>query len=142
MYEVSFNIYEGSKKNEECKPIQINDKEIYLSVGGYLSLDSKLPYSLLIHVHYDEDTCEELTTNIEELKSFRPYIAINPDFKDKELIDQLKNLSIISDTIETVNKNNKDYEIVEVNIDELKEYKPFGDSILKDYKNKDKGLDM
>lgn len=142
MYEVSFNIYEGSKKNKECKPIKIDDNEIYLSVGGYLSLDDRLPYSLLIHVHYDEDTCKELTTNIEELKSFSPYIAINPKFKDKKLIDKLKNLSIISDTIETVKKGKKEYEIVEVNIEELKEYKPFGDSILKDYKNKDKGMDM
>lgn len=141
MYEVSFNIYQGSKNDKDCKPIKIDDKEIYLSVGGYLSMGD-MPYSLLIDVHYDEDNCEELTTNISELKSFRPYIAINPDFKDEKLVDKLKDLSILSDTIETVTKDGKEYKIVEVNIDELKEYKPFGDSILKDYKNKDKGLDM
>lgn len=101
-----------------------------------------MPYSLLIHAHYDKDTEEELTENISELKSFEPYIAINPDFKDKKLVDRLKDLSILSDTVKTVNKDGKEYEIVEVNIDELKEYKPFGDSILKDYRNKEKGLEM
>lgn len=141
MYEVSFNIYEGSKKDEECKPIEVDGKEIYLSVGGYLSMGD-MPYSLLIHAHYDKDTEEELTENISELKSFEPYIAINPDFKDKKLVDRLKDLSILSDTVKTVNKDGKEYEIVEVNIDELKEYKPFGDSILKDYRNKEKGLEM
>lgn len=141
MYEVSFNIYEGSKKDEECKPIEVDGKEIYLSVGGYLSMGD-MPYSLLIHAHYDKDTEEELTENISELKSFEPYIAINPDFKDTKLVNKLKDLSILSDTIETVNKDGKEYKIVEVNIDELKDYKPFGDSILKDYKNKEKGLDM
>lgn len=141
MYEVSFNIYEGSKKDEECKPIEVDGKEIYLSVGGYLSMGD-MPYSLLIHAHYDKDTEEELTENISELKSFEPYIAINPDFKDKKLVDRLKDLSILSDTVKTVNKDGKEYEIVEVNIDELKEYKPFGDSILNDYRNKEKGLEM
>lgn len=141
MYEVSFNIYEGSKKDEECKPIEVDGKEIYLSVGGYLSMGD-MPYSLLIHAHYDKNTEEELTENISELKSFEPYIAINPDFKDKKLVDRLKDLSILSDTVKTVNKDGKEYEIVEVNIDELKEYKPFGDSILKDYRNKEKGLEM
>lgn len=142
MYEVSINVYEASKNDKNCKPIEVKDKEIYLSVGGYLSFNNKLPYSLLIHVHYDKDTIKELTTNIAELKSFEPYIAINPDFKDKELIDRLKDLSILSDTIEIVNKDNKKYEIVEVNIEELKDYKPFGDTILKDYKNKEKEINM
>lgn len=45
MYEVSFNIYEGSKKDEECKPIEVDGKEIYLSVGGiYLWV--------ICHIHY------------------------------------------------------------------------------------------
>lgn len=142
MHEVSFNIYEGSKKDKSCKPIEIDNKEIYLSVGSYLSLELTMSNTLLIHIHYDEDKCEKLTTSISKLKSFRPYIAINPDFKDRELIDKLKDLSILSDIIDTVNRENKKYEIVEVNIDVLKEYKPFGKSILKDYRNRKMNLEM
>lgn len=133
MYKVNINPYEISKNNIERKAIKIDNEEIYLSVGAHLSMGD-LPYSLLIDVHYSNDKTERLTDSIKDLKSFGTYIAINPKFKDKKLISKLKELSIISDTINKVTRNNKIYEIVEVNIDVLKEYKPFGDSILKDFK--------
>lgn len=135
MYEVTIDPYKIGKENEEIKAIVLDDKEIYLSVGGYLSWGD-MPYTLLITAHYDSETSENITDNIPDLKSFEPYIAINPKFKDKKLIAKMKELDLISDTIKEVKYKNKNYEIVKANIELLKEYKPFGDSILKDYRDK------
>lgn len=134
MYKVTIDPYKVAANSNENKKIFIDDKQIALSVGGYLSMDDDLHYALLIDVHYDSKNIKTLTDNIPQLESFKNRIAINPNFKDKRVIKKLRELNIISNTIETVNYKGKDYELVDVNIDELKLYKPFGDSILNDFK--------
>ncbi|MDO5569791.1 MAG: hypothetical protein Q4G04_06825 [bacterium] len=140
MYRVNINIYETSNNDKDRKSILVNEKPVYLSVGMYMPIDEELSYSLLIDAHYSKTKSETLTANVPELDSFGPYIAINPDIKNKEIINKLKELNIISDTISTSSYNQRDYEIVKVNIEELKAYKPFGDTVLKDIKEKEQEI--
>ena len=133
MYKMKINSYEICKKTDDKKRIFLNYKELFLSVGMYLPINDN-PYTLLIDVHYDKDNTETLTKNIKELKSFESFVAINPELKDYQIIDKLKELNIFSDTIDIVLNENKEYEIVKVNINELKQYKPAGNSILNDIK--------
>lgn len=140
MYRVNINIYETSNNDKDRKSILVNEKPVYLSVGMYMPIDEELSYSLLIDAHYSKTKSETLTANVPELDSFGPYIAINPDIKNKEIINKLKELNIISDTISTSSYNQRDYEIVKVNIEELKTYKPFGDTVLKDIKEKEQEI--
>jgi len=133
VYQVTFDPYEIGKKDNEAKKIYLDDKYIALSVGGEIYYGEDFKSTLLIDVHYDSDTKKTLTKQIPQLESFGNIVAINPEFKDKKMISKLRELDILSDTIEKVNYENKDYELVKVNLEELSKYKPFGDTILKDY---------
>ena len=133
VYQVSFDPYKIAEKDKESKKIFIDDKFIALSVGSQVHFGESFKSTLLIDVHYDSDTKETLTEQIPQLESFGSVVAINPNFKDEKLINKLKELDIISDTNEKVNYENKNYELVKVNLEELSKYKPFGDTVLKDY---------
>ena len=133
MYRISFEPYEIVKKNKDAKKIFIDDNFIALSVGSTLSFGDELKSTLHILVYYDNKKYKEFTKQIPNLENFGTTIAINPNFKDDKLIAKLKELDIISDTLETVEYKNKNYDLVKVNIEELMQYKPFGDAILKDY---------
>ena len=137
IYQVMIDEYESSIMDDSAKKIFINGKRIGLSVGSQVSWDNGMKSSLLIDVHYDSNHSETLTEHIPQLKSFDNKVAINPSFKNKEIIKKLKELNILSNTIDIINYKRKKYEIVKVNIEELKLYKPFGDTILKDFKDKD-----
>jgi len=133
VYQVSFDPYKIAEKDKESKKIFIDNKFIALSVGSQVHFGESFKSTLLIDVHYDSDTKETLTEQIPQLESFGSVVAINPNFKDEKLINKLKELDIISDTSEKVNYENKNYELVKVNLEELSKYKPFGDTVLKDY---------
>lgn len=133
VYQVSFDPYKIAEKDKESKKIFIDNKFIALSVGSQVHFGESFKSTLLIDVHYDSDTKETLTEQIPQLESFGSVVAINPNFKDERLINKLKELDIISNTSEKVNYENKNYELVKVNLEELSKYKPFGDTVLKDY---------
>lgn len=133
VYQVSFDPYKIAEKDKESKKIFIDNKFIALSVGSQVHFGESFKSTLLIDVHYDSDTKETLTEQIPQLESFGSVVAINPNFHDEKLINKLKELDIISDTNEKVNYENKNYELVKVNLEELSKYKPFGDTVLKDY---------
>lgn len=135
MYSVSIDLYNASIMENDAKKIFIDDKQIGLSVGSQVHFGKEFQSTLLIDVHYDSEHSNTLTEIIPQLESFGNIIAINPKFKDQRLINKLKELDIISDTIDRVNYKNKEYELVKVNIPELMEYKPFGDGMLKDFKD-------
>lgn len=134
IYSVSLDPYKAAINTENCKKVFINDKQVGLSVGGHLDMSDELKTTLLIDVHYDSDNTETLTVPIPQLESYDNRIAINPEFKNKEVIDKLTELNIISKPIETVKYKNKDYNLVTVNFDEFMLYEPFGNSILNDFK--------
>ena len=133
MYEVSFDQYKISTNGKDSKKIFIDDKQIGLSVGGYLSAGDDFKSTLLIDILYDSEHEETLTTQIPQLESFGSVVALNPKFKNKKVINKLTELGIISKPLEVVNYDKQDYTLVKVNMEELMLYKPFGDSILKDY---------
>jgi len=134
MYSVSIDLYKASTMEDDAKKIFVDGKQIGLSVGSQVCFGKEFKSTLLIDVHYDSEHSNTLTELIPQLESFGNIIAINPKFKDKKLINQLKELDIISDTIDKVNYKKKEYELVKVNLTELMKYKPFGDSMLKDFK--------
>lgn len=138
IYQVSFDPYKIGVEKEDSKKIFVDGKQIALSVGSQLNTKNDFKSTLLIDIHYDSDHKETLTEQIPQLESFGSVVALNPKFKDKKTIDKLKELDILSQTLETVDFNHKKYELVKVNLDELMLYKPFGDSILKDYKSIEK----
>ena len=137
MYEVKYKVYENSQKDEKCKPIMLDDKEVYLDLGAFFSIYHTKPITLLITAHYDKDNREILTENIPQLNNYGSHVAINPDLKNTEIINKLKDLSILSNTIDKVEHDGKEYEIVKVDIDILKEYKPVGVDILSYFKMKE-----
>ncbi len=130
--------YKIGVESKDNKKIFVDGKQIALSVGSQINMKYGFKSTLLIDVHYDSDHKETLTEQIPQLEDFGSIIALNPKFKDKKTIDKLKELDIISHTLETVDFKNKKYELVKVNLDELMLYKPFGDSILNDYKSIEK----
>lgn len=138
VYQVSFDPYKVGTESKDNKKIIIDGKQIALSVGSQINMKYGFKCTLLIDVHYDSNTELTLTEQIPQLESFGNIVALNPKFKDKKTIEKLKELDIISQTLETVNFNNKKYELVKVNLNELMLYKPFGDSILKDFKSIEK----
>lgn len=138
VYQVSFDPYKIGVEKGDSKKIFVDGKQIALSVGSQINMKYGFKSTLLIDVHYDSDNKATLTEQIPQLEGFGTIVALNPKFKDKKTIEKLKELDIISQTLETVDFNNKKYELVKVNLDELMLYKPFGDSILKDYKSIEK----
>lgn len=133
VYQVTLDPYKISVNTKDNKKIFLDDKQIGISVGGHLSAGGEFKSTLLIDIHYDSDTTETLTKPIPQLESFGSIIALNPEFKNKRVIDKLTELGIISKPLETVNYKKQDYDLVKVNLEELLSYKPFGDSILNDY---------
>lgn len=138
VYQVSFDPYKIGVEKGDSKKIFVDGKQIALSVGSQINMKYGFKSTLLIDVHYDSDNKATLTEQIPQLEGFGTIVALNPKFKDKKTIEKLKELDIISQTLEIVDFNNKKYELVKVNLDELMLYKPFGDSILKDYKSIEK----
>ena len=136
IYLVKPNLYKMFN-DESAKHIIFNNKKVGISVGANVNFKKEFKCTLLIDIHYDSDNQETLTYPLEELESHRNIIAINPKFKNKELINQMKELNIISDTIKTIKKGKYNYELVSVNLEELKLYKPFGSTILKDFREID-----
>lgn len=138
VYQVSFDPYKIGIESKDNKKIVVDGKPIALSVGSQINMRLGFKCTLLIDVHYDSEHKDTLTEQIPQIEEYGSIVALNPKFKDKKTIDKLKELNIISQTLETVNYKNKEYELVKVNLDELMLYKPFGDSILKDYKSIEK----
>lgn len=138
VYQVSFDPYKIGIESKDNKKIVVDGKPIALSVGSQINMRLGFKCTLLIDVHYDSEHKDTLTEQIPQIEEYGSIVALNPKFKDKKIIDKLKELNIISQTLETVNYKNKEYELVKVNLDELMLYKPFGDSILKDYKSIEK----
>lgn len=138
VYGCSLDPYKFGIESEENKKIFVDGKQITLSVGSQLNIKDNFKNTLLIDVYYDSENMVSLTEQIPQLESYSSIVALNPKFKDKKTIDKLKELNIISQTLETVNYKNKTYELVKVNLDELMTYKPFGETILSDYKSIEK----
>ena len=138
VYQVSFDPYKIGIESKDNKKIVVDGKPIALSVGSQINMRLGFKCTLLIDVHYDSEHKETLTEQIPQIEEYGSIVSLNPKFKDKKTIDKLKELNIISQTLETVNYKNKEYELVKVNLDDLMLYKPFGDSILKDYKSIEK----
>lgn len=133
MYSVSFNPYEMGIDIKDNKKIVIDGKEIILSVGSTISSGDDFKATLNIDVYYDKNSYESLTDFIPQLNSFDNKIAINLKFKNQNVIAKLRELGILSETVDKVKYGKKEYEIVTVNLEELKLYKPVGDAILKNF---------
>lgn len=136
-YLIKINPYEITKKNESAKKLIFNNKFVGISVGATINMKKGFNPILLIDIHYDSDNQETLTYSLDELEGYTNIVALNPKFKNKELIEELRNLNIISEPIKVVKKGTQNYEMVSVNLDELKLYEPFGDTILNEFKKKE-----
>ena len=137
IYEITIDEYKAVANLKDAKKIYVENKLICLSVGEIVSFENEfknLTSNLLIEVMYDSDTKKQLTTKITKLESFGSVVAIDPNFKDNKVLDKLKELNILSDMIETVSYEDKQYDLSKVNLSELMLYKPFGETTLKNYK--------
>lgn len=137
-YMVSFNPYKMAIESENDKKIYVDGKQVALSVGSQVNFKTGFKCTLSIEVYYNSDDKEILTEQIPQLEDYGNIIALNPKFKNKKIINKLQDLNIISKKLETVKYKNQNYDLVKVNFDELMLYKPFGNSILKDYKSIEK----
>ena len=136
-YPIEFDNYELALKNENAKKLIFNNKIIGIVVGSQYSNPGGVNPTLFIDLYYDSNNHEMLSYPIVEVGRNTNLMAINPKFKNKELIEYMKELDIISDTIKTVKKGLKKYDIVGVNLEELKLYKPLGELGLKEFKEID-----
>lgn len=133
VYRFAVDEYKIATSQVNAKKIVIDNQQIGLSVGSQVHFDNELKSTLLIEILYNNENKETLTEQIPQLESFGNIIAINPEFSNQKVIKKLKELDILSETIDEVSYKQKQYELVKVNLEELKLYKPFGDSVLNDY---------
>lgn len=133
VYRFAVDEYKIATSQVNAKKIVIDNQQIGLSVGSQVHFDNEFKSTLLIEILYNNENKETLTEQIPQLESFGNIIAINPEFSNQKVIKKLKELDILSETIDEVSYKQKKYELVKVNLEELKLYKPFGDSVLNDY---------
>lgn len=101
------------------RPIaKINNKKIYFDIGNY-EKDKSLYLGL---VDNKGELYDELTINFKDM----PHIAINYIYINNHisdgLVDYLKDKKIISDTLMYKRHNSGSYELVKVDLDELRYY--------------------
>ncbi|MBQ2947207.1 MAG: DUF4313 domain-containing protein [Bacilli bacterium] len=101
------------------RPIaKINNKEIYLDIGNYEN-DKSLYLGL---VDAEGKLYDEITINFKDMANIAMnYIYINNKISDG-LIDYLKDKKIISDTLMYKRHSSGSYELVKVDLDELRYY--------------------
>ena len=101
------------------RPIaKINNKEIYLDIGNYEN-DKSLYLGL---VDDEGKLYDEITINFKDMANIAMnYIYINNKISDG-LIDYLKDKKIISDTLMYKRHSSGSYELVKVDLDELRYY--------------------
>ena len=107
MYRVSLNPYEIGINTKDKKKIIIDDKEVILSVGSCINYEEDFKATLNIEVYYAKNEHDSLTSRVPQLKCFDNKIAINPKFKNQKVIEKLRDLGILSETIEKVKNNMK-----------------------------------
>jgi len=101
------------------RPIaKINNKEIYLDIGNYEN-DKSLYLGL---VDDKGKLYDEITINLKDMPNIAMnYIYINNKISDG-LVDYLKDKKIISDTLMYKRHSSGSYELVKVDLDELRYY--------------------
>jgi len=101
------------------RPIaKINNKEIYLDIGNYEN-DKSLYLGL---VDDKGKLYDEITINLKDMPNIAMnYIYINNKISDG-LVDYLKYKKIISDTLMYKRHSSGSYELVKVDLDELRYY--------------------
>lgn len=101
------------------RPIaKINNKEIYLDIGNYEN-DKSLYLGL---VDVEGKLYDEITINFKDMANIAMnYIYINNKISDG-LVDYLKDKKIISDTLMYKRHTSGSYELVKVDLDELRYY--------------------
>lgn len=101
------------------RPIaKINNKEIYLDIGNYEN-DKSLYLGL---VDDKGKLYDEITINFKDMPNIAMnYIYINNKISDG-LVDYLKDKKIISDTLMYKRHSSGSYELVKVDLDELRYY--------------------
>ncbi|MBQ9072302.1 MAG: DUF4313 domain-containing protein [Bacilli bacterium] len=101
------------------RPIaKINNKEIYLDIGNYEN-DKSLYLGL---VDVEGKLYDEITINFKDMPNIAMnYIYINNKISDG-LVDYLKDKKIISDTLMYKRHTSGSYELVKVDLDELRYY--------------------
>ena len=98
--------------------VKINNKEIYLDIGNYEN-DKSLYLSL---VDDKGNLYDEITINLKDTPNIAMnYIYINNKISDG-LVDYLKDKKIISDTLMYKRHCSGSYELVKVDLDELRYY--------------------
>lgn len=101
------------------KPIaKINNKKIYFDINNYEN-DKSLYLGL---VDDKGKLYDELTINFKDMQHIAvDYVYLNNNISDG-LIDYLKDKKIFSDTLTYKKYNLESYELVKVNLDELRYY--------------------
>lgn len=121
-----------SNTNDKSKNLYVDNEKFSLVVGIHFNCEGKAKINLILEALFKDKTIA-INKSIPVLKSYSNEIAICDDAKNKKVITKLKELNIISDSIRTISYKNKKYEIVEVNLNELKLYEPLGKNIINDF---------